>query len=160
MPCSVFGRAGQQIVRVFDPHAAAMSIETPVGWCPMTPTGIGGLFEWRGAGLPARYRLRAERAGDARIAHDPYAFAPTLTAHDLYLFNEGRFHQAYRALGAQPMELDGMTGFRFAVWAPTPSGSRSWANSTAGMVDASHGRPRIERGLGVIHSRNSAGQPV
>ena len=111
-------RAGQQIVRVFDPHAAAMSIETPEGWCPMTPTGIGGLFEWRGAGLPARYRLRAEEAGDARIAHDPYAFAPTLTAHDLYLFNEGRFHQAYRALGAQPMELDGVTGFRFAVWAP------------------------------------------
>ncbi|MBL8526872.1 MAG: 1,4-alpha-glucan branching protein GlgB [Burkholderiales bacterium] len=108
----------RQLVRAFDPHADALSIETPAGWCPMKPVGIAGLFEWRGTGLPARYRLQVGAGGNARIAHDPYAFAPSLTEHDLYLFNEGRFHQAYRALGAQPMALDGVAGFRFAVWAP------------------------------------------
>ena len=111
-------RAGRQVVRAFNPDADAMSIETPEGWCPMTATGIVGLFEWRGTGLPPRYRLRTEAGDSVRIAHDPYAFPPTLTEHDLYLFNEGRFHQAYRALGAQQIEVEGVTGFRFAVWAP------------------------------------------
>jgi len=111
-------KAGRQVVYAFDPHAESMSIETTEGWCPMNTVGIQGLFEWQGTGLATPYRLKAEVGGMARIAHDPYAFAPTLSEHDLYLFNEGRFHQAYRALGAQPIEIDGVAGFRFAVWAP------------------------------------------
>lgn len=37
---------------------------------------------------------------------------------DLYLFHEGSLFQSYRVLGAHPAEVDGKTGYRFAVWAP------------------------------------------
>ncbi|MBL8541893.1 MAG: 1,4-alpha-glucan branching protein GlgB [Betaproteobacteria bacterium] len=111
-------RGDRQIVRAFDPHSNALSIETPEGWCPMRRIGVAGLFEWSGTGLPKHYRLQSQEGDNVRIRHDPYCFAPSLTDHDLYLFNEGRFHQAHRALGAQPMVVDSVAGFRFAVWAP------------------------------------------
>lgn len=36
----------------------------------------------------------------------------------LYLFGEGTNHQAYDMLGAHPYEKDGVSGYRFSVWAP------------------------------------------
>ncbi len=107
-----------QVVRAFDPYADALSIETADGWKPMKRVVPEGLFEWRGASLPRRYRLRTRSGGGVHVRHDPYAFEPTLSEHDLYLFNEGRLHQAHGALGAQSMEVEGVAGFRFAVWAP------------------------------------------
>ena len=53
----------------------------------------------------------------------------TLTADDLYLFNEGRHFRLYEQLGAH---LDG-DGVRFAVWAPNARRGLAWsATSTAG----------------------------
>ncbi|MDR2892446.1 MAG: 1,4-alpha-glucan branching protein GlgB [Deltaproteobacteria bacterium] len=37
---------------------------------------------------------------------------------DLYLFGRGEHWDLYRVLGAHPEERDGLSGFRFAVWAP------------------------------------------
>ena len=37
---------------------------------------------------------------------------------DLYLFGRGEHWDVYRLLGAHPTEQDGLTGYRFAVWAP------------------------------------------
>ncbi len=41
-----------------------------------------------------------------------------LTAHDLHLFNEGTHQRLYEKLGAHVIEMDGLQGTRFAVWAP------------------------------------------
>ena len=41
-----------------------------------------------------------------------------LTDDDLYLFNEGSHFHLYRKLGAHPMQVDGVAGTYFAVWAP------------------------------------------
>ncbi|WP_040683011.1 1,4-alpha-glucan branching protein GlgB [Thermosinus carboxydivorans] len=41
-----------------------------------------------------------------------------LDDNNLYLFNEGTHHFAYRLLGAHLVEQDGQHGVRFAVWAP------------------------------------------
>ncbi len=41
-----------------------------------------------------------------------------ISDHDLYLFNEGRLWQAYRTLGSHAMEIDGIAGVLFSVWAP------------------------------------------
>lgn len=41
-----------------------------------------------------------------------------ISGHDLYLFNEGRLLQAYHMLGAHRVRNHGVTGTRFAVWAP------------------------------------------
>ena len=50
--------------------------------------------------------------------HDAYYFAPQLSDFDLYLFGEGNHYTIYYKLGAHPAELDGLSGTRFAVWAP------------------------------------------
>ena len=41
-----------------------------------------------------------------------------LTAEDLYLFNEGSHYRLHEKMGAHVMELDGVTGTAFSVWAP------------------------------------------
>ena len=50
--------------------------------------------------------------------YDAYAFLPRISDYDLYLFNQGRLWQAYRTLGSHAMEIDGIAGVLFAVWAP------------------------------------------
>jgi len=88
---------------------------------PMERLSEDGFFE---AWIPGRdkvfpYRLRTERYnGEIRQFYDPYSFLPTLSEDDVYLFNEGSDHRAYRKLGAHVREVDGVQGVAFAVWAP------------------------------------------
>ncbi|HUU49481.1 MAG TPA: 1,4-alpha-glucan branching protein GlgB [Nitrospinota bacterium] len=41
-----------------------------------------------------------------------------LTEDDLYLFNEGKHYRLYNKLGAHPLNIDGVNGTYFSVWAP------------------------------------------
>lgn len=50
--------------------------------------------------------------------YDPYSFKPVLTDLDLYLFGQGTHYEIYNKLGAHPMEVGGVKGVHFAVWAP------------------------------------------
>ena len=52
------------------------------------------------------------------LFHDSYSFLPTLTDYDLYLFNAGDHHRIYEKLGAHEIEVRGVKGIQFAVWAP------------------------------------------
>lgn len=65
------------------------------------------------------YRLRVElKNKEIHQFYDPYCFLPTLSDQDIYLFNEGNELQAYDKLGSRPMEVDGVPGVAFSVWAP------------------------------------------
>ena len=50
--------------------------------------------------------------------YDPYQFPSHISQQDLYLFSEGKLHQGYRMLGSHAVEINGVKGVRFAVWAP------------------------------------------
>ncbi|MBI5273261.1 MAG: 1,4-alpha-glucan branching protein GlgB [Chlamydiia bacterium] len=52
------------------------------------------------------------------LAHDPYAFLPTIGELDLFLFNKGCHYELYNILGAHSGVFHGVRGVRFAVWAP------------------------------------------
>ena len=66
-----------------------------------------------------RYRLRTvSHADEVRQFYDPYSFLPTLSAQDLYLFNEGTEYRIYNKLGGHLREEGGVRGASFAVWAP------------------------------------------
>lgn len=113
------------LVRVFYPYAAFVWIDMGPDFEKMSRIHPGGIFEWRGTRLPPMpYRLRiGENRGEdeeARVyeAYDAYAFLPQISDHDLYLFNEGRLRQAYRTLGSHAIDIDGVSGVRFSVWAP------------------------------------------
>ena len=49
---------------------------------------------------------------------DPYSFLPVLTDFDLHLIGEGSHYNIYEKLGAHRMEINGIKGVHFAVWAP------------------------------------------
>lgn len=110
---------GKWVIRVFAPHSERVFLERNGNWTPFTKTHANGLFEWRGDNDPGRaYRLRHEAGLNRWEVHDTYAFPSTLSEHDLYLQGQGRLLQGYKTLGPQHMEILGISGVRFSVWAP------------------------------------------
>jgi 1,4-alpha-glucan branching enzyme len=106
-------------LRVFQPHAEAVWLRLLNGAAPLKRIHPAGLFEWSGSDAPpAPYTLGVSAGGRVHEMHDPYAFVPVLSGHDIYLFNEGRLRQAWRMLGCHVEERNGVKGARFAVWAP------------------------------------------
>jgi 1,4-alpha-glucan branching enzyme len=107
-------------VRAFLPQAESAKVVV-VGQppCAMDKQHPQGFFNVLMNGVPRRYLLRA-RLWDGRQVEieDPYRFGPQLSDTDLYLHTEGTLHEAYRTLGAHLVEVSGVSGVRFAVWAP------------------------------------------
>ncbi|MCE8029213.1 1,4-alpha-glucan branching protein GlgB [Halomonas daqingensis] len=64
------------------------------------------------------YRLRIHWSDGVQETEDPYSFGLLLGDIDLHLIGEGTHRDLGRCLGAQLMEIDGVAGVRFAVWAP------------------------------------------
>jgi len=65
------------------------------------------------------YKLKKIAYDDSEeVIYDSYSFLPTLTDLDLYLFNAGDHHRIYDKLGAHAIEVTGIKGVQFAVWAP------------------------------------------
>jgi len=64
-----------------------------------------------------QYRIVAMN-GHERFVHDPYFFLPQMGELDLHLFGQGDHHKIYEKLGAHPIEVNGVKGVYFAVWAP------------------------------------------
>ena len=68
---------------------------------------------------PRDYRLKLRLwNGDVQVVDDPYRFGPLLSDFDLYLHGEGTNYESYNTLGAHIVEWPGLSGVRFAVWAP------------------------------------------
>lgn len=70
-------------------------------------------------GLDFRYRLKVQRS-DGRLweFEDAYRFGRVLSDFDCHLLSEGTHYKTYEKLGAHVMEIDGVRGVHFAVWAP------------------------------------------
>jgi len=114
------------VVRAFRPDAQAMRLlvegRPPQ---PMERVHGGGLFEAAvtGGGERFRYRLEVQWPGGQRRDYpDPYAFWPSLGELDLHLFAQGRHERIYDKFGAHVLEVDGVRGVAFAVWAPNARG--------------------------------------
>ena len=119
-PFAVLGQQqsnGKPVLRVFRPAAEQVTLLLPQGEAALTRADERGIFEWKGQ-APAPWRLRIREGGEDFEIVDPYAFGPTLTEQEMYLFNEGRLLESWRTFGAQTMTVDGVEGVRFAIWAP------------------------------------------
>ncbi|MEU0621052.1 1,4-alpha-glucan branching enzyme [Streptomyces rubiginosohelvolus] len=73
--------------------------------------------------VPA-YRLEVAYDDNTVEVEDPYRFWPAIGDLDLHLIGEGRHEELWRALGAEPMEHQGVAGTRFTLWAPNARGVR------------------------------------
>ncbi|CQR79145.1 1,4-alpha-glucan branching enzyme [Enterobacter hormaechei] len=67
---------------------------------------------------PFRYQLAVIWHGQQNLIDDPYSFGPLLKEMDAWLLSEGTHLRPYETLGAHADTMDGITGTRFAVWAP------------------------------------------
>src|SRR5947209_635159 len=105
------------VVRCFLPGARGVELVSGEAAQPMRLVDPAGLFA---GDLPAggAYRLRIDWQGTIQETADPYSFGPLLGELDLYLLAEGRHRDIASCLGAHVMEVGGVPGVRFAVWAP------------------------------------------
>ena len=111
-------RGGLSTLLAYLPAARSASIE---GRLPLQRIPNSDFFQWQGpvGTLPRHYRLEWRDSHDTphqRI--DPYSFWPTIGVADLTAFSAGHEARAWQFLGAQRMQVDGIDGVRFAVWAP------------------------------------------
>ncbi|WP_029014594.1 1,4-alpha-glucan branching protein GlgB [Niveispirillum irakense] len=117
--------AGDQVrLAVFRPDADAVQAISPDGTvlADLDRLHADGFFA---ADLPAdqadHYRLRLRRLETTWEIDDPYRFPPLLGEMDRYLIGEGRHWRLYDRMGAHILAENGVTGVRFAVWAPNAS---------------------------------------
>ncbi|MCC9709744.1 1,4-alpha-glucan branching enzyme [Streptomyces sp. MNU76] len=116
---------GGVVFRAFRPYALGVYVVVGSLRAELHDDG-GGFFS---ALLPLRevpeaYRLLVSYEGTEQETEDAYRFLPAIGELDLYLIGEGRHEQLWRALGAEPMTHQGVTGTRFTVWAPNARGVR------------------------------------
>ncbi|ASC70445.1 1,4-alpha-glucan branching enzyme [Halomicronema hongdechloris C2206] len=111
------------VVRAFLPNADAVWVINPEArrQHPMQSVHHPHFFECEVEAdeLAMNYLLKIKEGEHERVIHDPYAFkTPLLTDYDIYLFGEGNHHRIYEKMGAHPVEVDGVAGVYFSVWAP------------------------------------------
>lgn len=111
---------GGRFIRAYLPNA--LRVEA-LGWeddnvrAELEQHRVPGFFAAQVAGEEG-YRLRIHWAGGVQVTADPYSFGEQLGEMDLYLFAEGNHRNLSSALGAQLIEVGGVKGVRFSVWAP------------------------------------------
>ncbi|MGO4138762.1 1,4-alpha-glucan branching protein GlgB [Rhizobium brockwellii] len=122
-PFSILGphqSGGMTIVRVYLPGAEAVDLIDATSGRVVAPFSIAhpsGLFAAAAASRTG-YRLRITWPDAVQITEDPYSFGLLLGELDLHLISEGTHYSLSRTLGAVDMSIDGISGVRFAVWAP------------------------------------------
>ncbi|ELR96423.1 1,4-alpha-glucan branching enzyme [Gloeocapsa sp. PCC 73106] len=121
-PLKENGHVKSWVVRAFLPKAQSVSVICPEQRAeyPMTAVHHPQFFECV-IDTPelSNYQLRIIEGEHERVIYDPYAFdSAKLTDFDIYLFGEGNHHRIYEKLGAHLIELEGVKGVYFAVWAP------------------------------------------
>ncbi|MGE6740824.1 1,4-alpha-glucan branching protein GlgB [Allorhizobium pseudoryzae] len=122
-PFSILGPhpvQGAMIIRTFLPGAEGVEIvnrDTGRVDTKMHAIHPGGVFA-AAVESGSRYRLRIQWPEAVQETEDPYSFGPLLGDLDLHLIGQGTHYDLGRTLGARAMEIDGVSGVRFSVWAP------------------------------------------
>ncbi|MFV8754815.1 1,4-alpha-glucan branching protein GlgB [Nannocystaceae bacterium ST9] len=109
-----------------------------------------GLFEGHveGRGFGWAYRLRVHYPlGHVEEVDDAYRFGSSLGELDRHLLGEGSHLRPWQVMGAQLLELEGVAGVRFCVWAP--SASRVSVVGAFNHWDGRRHPMRLHPGLGV-----------
>jgi 1,4-alpha-glucan branching enzyme len=110
-------------VRAFLPHAASAEVVAGGAATPMARKHEDGFFVASFTALPEDYRFRLTlHDGSQAVCDDPYRFPLLLSDFEIHLHAEGTHYEAYNTLGAHIAEVLGVSGVRFAVWAPNAEG--------------------------------------
>jgi 1,4-alpha-glucan branching enzyme len=121
-PVQVDGERGVSI-RAFLPEAAeasAVDSQDPNSAYPLSLIHPDGFFELfvQNREIFSYYIIIKTHDGNLLKFHDPYSFLPIIGDIDRHLFNEGNHFLIYEKLGAHLIDVNGIKGVHFAVWAP------------------------------------------
>ncbi len=131
-PFSVLGphvvplRTGKAVaIRAILPDAARASVvtlrdgeEVRAEMERLHPDGLfEAVFADRDEAFPYRIEIENDE-GHRWRQEDPYAFGCVLSDFDIHLLGEGTHLELYRKLGSHLVEIGGVQGAAFAVWAP------------------------------------------
>ncbi|MCI0382261.1 MAG: 1,4-alpha-glucan branching protein GlgB [Chlamydiae bacterium] len=107
----------QKIIRIWRPGANKCYLEIFGKVMEATLVHAAGLFEYV---VPDETKQEDYRIyhQSGLLAHDPYSFGPTIGELDIHLFAKGVHYKLYDILGAHFTTQSGVSGVRFAVWAP------------------------------------------
>ncbi|MCA9971436.1 MAG: 1,4-alpha-glucan branching protein GlgB [Anaerolineales bacterium] len=111
------------VIRTVQPHAARVEVLLPdTTAVSLHRVHPDGLYEATlpNHTLPLDYELRITQPdGHAYTTADPYAFPALMSDFDEYLLAQGTHLHVYENLGAHLVTVNGRSGVRFAVWAPS-----------------------------------------
>jgi 1,4-alpha-glucan branching enzyme len=136
------------VVRAFLPEAKNVSViptATSMEY-EMIKTIEEGLYEVLFPDLSEVFSYKLKEITQDNTVHifnDPYSFLPTLSEYDLYLFKSGDHHRIYNKLGSHAIEVAGVSGVQFGVWAPN-----AWSVSVVGSFNGWDRRRHAMRVLG------------
>lgn len=123
-PFSVLGpheQDGQWVVRALLPGAAGVELvdgQRSLARLERIPGSDVFTAPLPRGGQRFSYRLLVDWSGQQQLMDDPYRFGPVLGELDIWLLSEGTHYRPYEKLGAHPVEIEGVAGVNFAVWAP------------------------------------------
>ena len=118
----VEGDTPASVIRCFQPAAREVYLITPGERREMYTLREEGIFEISIPGCREFFPYRLEaiyQDGSSHQFDDPYRFWPQLSEYDRYLFNNGTHYRLYEKMGAHPVNIDGVEGTIFRVWAPS-----------------------------------------
>ncbi|HEY2810694.1 MAG TPA: 1,4-alpha-glucan branching protein GlgB [Rhabdochlamydiaceae bacterium] len=109
----------KKVIRLYRPEAATVHLEVFGTIVQAFPVG-SGIFEYE---VPAETSFADYRVyhQNGLLAHDPYAFSPTLGEMDIHLFSKGVHYRLYEVFGVRVCTHQGIKGVKCAVWAPNAS---------------------------------------
>jgi 1,4-alpha-glucan branching enzyme len=128
-PFSVLGphemAPGECSIRCFLPGATQVTVRAPDGKAlgQLQLRHAAGFFEGQaGLARDEPYQLQVQwENGTQDTLEDPYRFPLVLGELDVWLLGEGTHLRPFEVLGAQSSTMLGVSGTRFAVWAPNAS---------------------------------------
>ncbi len=113
-----------QVITCYKPHSERVCIKAPKGKALVEMERIGddgfyGIYFPKPKFKGVNYRFVTDYYDGTTVeSADCYAFPGLFTDYDAYLFAEGDHYDIYEKMGAHPMEIDGVKGTYFSVWAP------------------------------------------
>jgi len=106
-----------KVIRIWRPDANQIFLEVNSVIVEAEKVHDAGMFEYHVPSGTAQLDYRIFHQ-NGLLAHDPYSFYPTFGELDQYLFARGVHYKIYEKLGAHSITHQGVTGTKFAVWAP------------------------------------------
>lgn len=131
------------VIRIWRPGAHELYLEVHGRIVEAVKTDAKGIFEHTVDSKVSWSDYRIFHVSGL-LTYDPYAFPPSLSQVDEYLFGKGVHYKIYEVLGGRLIRHYGCQGVKFAVWAPSAK-----AVSIVGDFNHWDGRTNPMRAMGV-----------